>query len=112
MDIKRVDDRKMEIHKKEKAKVHVKKEGSLREKKSLLHTRDKAPGIVKTGLGATRKKVINHVDGGEEIDEAMLVSGSVVTGTKKTVRSAKEMADIAKRLQRKVRSLQQRKQRK
>lgn len=47
LDIKRVDDRKMEIHKKEKAKVHVKKEGKLREKKSVLHTKEKAPGMVK-----------------------------------------------------------------
>lgn len=100
MDIKRVDDRKMEIHKKEKSKVHMKDKGKLREKKSLLHTRDKAPGIVKSGLVATGRKVTSHVDGGEEIDGAILVSGGALNGTRKTVRSAKEVADIAKRIKR------------
>ena len=100
MDIKRVDDRKMEIHKKEKAKVRVKDKGKLRDKKALIHTRKKAPGVVKSGLSATRRKITGHVEGGEEIDNAMLVGGSAVNASRKTVKSAKEMADIAKRIKR------------
>lgn len=90
----------MEIHKKEKSKVHVKDKGKLREKKSVLHTRNEAPGMVKTGLGIAGIKVTRHVDGGEEIDGAIMVSGSAVNGTRKNVRSAKEMVDIAKRIKR------------
>ena len=100
MDIKRVDDRKMEIHKKEKAKVHVKDKGKLRDKKALIHTRKKAPDIVKTGFSATRRKITGHAEGGEEIDNAMLVGNSAVNVTEKTVHGAKEMAEIAKKIKR------------
>ena len=100
LDIKRVDDRKMEIHKKEKAKVHVKDKSKLWDKKSSIHTREKTPDIVKTGLSATRRKITGHVEGGEEIDNAMLVGNSAVNVTGKTVHSAKEIAEIAKRIKR------------
>ena len=90
----------MEIHKKEKAKVHVKDKGKLRDKKALIHTRKKAPGMVKSGLSATRRKITGHAEGGEEIDNAMLVGSSAVNVTGKTVHGAKEMAEIAKKIKR------------
>ena len=100
MDIKRVDDKKMEIHKKEKSKINTKQSGKPKAKKMKVHTKDGIKNTAKTGIGAARRKVISHVDGGEEIDGALMVSQGTVSGTRKTVRSAKEMADIAKRIKR------------
>ena len=100
MDIKRVDDKKMEIHKKEKSKIKTKQSGKPKAKKMAVHTKDGIKNTAKTGIGAARRKVISHVDGGEEIDGALMVSQGTVSGTRKTVRSAKEMADIAKRIKR------------
>lgn len=100
MDIKRVDDKKMEIHKKEKSKIKTKQTGKPKAKKMAVHTKDGIKNTAKTGVGAARRKVISHVDGGEEIDGALMASQGAVSGTRKTVRSAKEMADIAKRIKR------------
>lgn len=92
MDIKRVDDKKMEIHKKEKEKLHIKKKEKPSTQKMSIRTKDMAM------IGAARHKMISHVDGGEEIDGAILVSQEMAKGARKTTRSAKEMADIAKRI--------------
>lgn len=100
MDIKRADDKKMEIHKKEKSKIKTKQSGKPKAKKMAVHTKDGIKNTAKTGIGAARRKVISHVDGGEEINGALMVSQGTVSGTRKTVRSAKEMADIAKRIKR------------
>lgn len=100
MDIKRLDDKKMEIHKKEKSKIKTKQSGKPKAKKMAVHTKDGIKNTAKTGIGAARRKVISHVDGGEEIDGALMASQGAVSGTRKTVRSAKEMADIAKRIKR------------
>ena len=48
MDIKRVDDKKIDIHKKKKAKVHVKKKTKPSDKKMTIHTKN----AVATGAGA------------------------------------------------------------
>lgn len=95
-----MDDKKMQIHKKEKSKIKTKQSGKPKAKKMAVHTKDGIKNTAKTGVGAARNKVISHVDGGEEIDGAFLVSQGGVSGTRKTVRSAKEMADIAKRIKR------------
>lgn len=100
MDIKRVDDKKMEIHKKEKSKIKTKQSGKPKAKKMAVHTKEGIKNTAKMGIGAARRKVISHVDGGEEIDGALMASQGVVSGTRKTVRSAKEMEDIAKRIKR------------
>lgn len=100
MDIKRVDDKKMEIHKKEKSKIKTKQSVKPKAKKMAVHTKEGIKNTAKTGIGAARQKVISHVDGGEEIDGALMVSQGTVSGTRKTVRSAKEMEDIAKRIKR------------
>lgn len=100
MDIKRVDDKKMEIHKKEKSKIKTKQTGKPKAKKMAVHTKDGIKNTAKTGIGVARRKVISHVHGGEEIDGALMASQGVVSGTRKTVRSAREMADIAKRIKR------------
>ena len=100
MDIKRVDDKKMEIHKKEKATIKTKQTGKPKAKKMAVHTKDGIKNVARTGIGTARRKVISHVDGGEEIDGALMASQGVVSGTRKTAKSAKEMADIAKRIKR------------
>lgn len=94
MDIKRMDDKKMKIHKKEKAKLNIKKKTKPSSKKMSIRTKD----MVLTGAGVARHKIVSHVDGGEEIDGAILVSQEMAKGARKTTRSAKEMADIAKRI--------------
>lgn len=71
MDIKRVDDKKIDIHKKKKAKVHVKKKTKPSDKKMTIHTKN----AVATGAGAAKRKMISHVDGGEEIDGVLVKSG-------------------------------------
>ena len=100
MDIKRVDDKKIDIHKKEKTTIKTKQTRKPKAQKMAIHTKDGIKNVAKTGVGTTRQKVISHVDGGEEIDGALMVSQGVVSGTRKTVRSAKEMADITKRIKR------------
>lgn len=100
MDIKRVDDKKMEIHKKEKAKIKAKQTGKPKAKKMAIHTKDGIRNAARTGIGTARQKVISHADGGEEIDGALMASQRVVSGTRKTVRNAGEIADIAKRIKR------------
>lgn len=92
MNIKRVDDKKIDIHKKEKSKLHVKKKTKPSSKKMSIRTKDMAL------TGAARHKVISHVEGNEEIDAAILVSQEMAKGARKTTRGAKEMADIAKRI--------------
>ena len=100
MNIKRVDDKKMEIHKKEKSTIKAKQTGKPKAKKMTIHAKDGIKNTARTGIGTARRKVISHVDGGEEIDGALMASQRAVSGTRKTVRSAKEMADIAKRIKR------------
>lgn len=100
MDIKRVDDKKMDIHKKKKPEVRTKNTGKPVDKTMAFHTRDGMKNTVRTGIGVTRQKVISHVDGGEEIDGAVLVSQKAAGSTKKMIRTAKERADIAKRIKR------------
>lgn len=94
MNIKRVDDKKIDIHKKEKSKLHVKKKMKPSTKNMSIRTKDMAL----TGAGAAGHKVISHVEGGEEIDGAILVSQEMAKGVRKTTRSVKEMTDIAKRI--------------
>lgn len=100
MDIKRVDDKKMDIHKKKKPEVRTKNAGKPVDKRMAFHTGDGMKNTVRTGIGVTRQKVISHVDGGEEIDGAVLVSQKAVGSTKKMIRTAKERTDIAKRMKR------------
>lgn len=94
MNIKRVDDKKIDIHKKEKSKLHVKKRKKPSTKNMSIRTKD----MVLTGAEAARHKIISHVEGSEEIDGAILVSQEMAKGAVKTTKSAKEMADIAKRI--------------
>lgn len=100
LDIKRVDDKKIEIHKKEKSTIKAKQTGKPKAKKMEVHTKDGIKNTVKTGIGAARQKVISHADGGEEINGALMASREVVSGTRKTVRNTKEIADIAKKIKR------------
>lgn len=95
-----MDDKKIDIHKKEKTTIKTKQTRKPKAQKVAIHTKDSIKNAEKIGIGTTRQKVISHVDGGEEIDEALMVSQGVVSGTRKTARSAKEMADIAKRIKR------------
>ena len=98
MDIKRVDDKKMEIHKKKKSEVKTKKTRKTENKRMAFHTRDGMKNTVRTGIGVTRQKAISYVEGGEEIDTAVLASQKAAGSTKKTVKTAKERAEIAKRI--------------
>lgn len=95
-----MDDKKMEIHKKEKSKIKTKQSGKPKAKKMAVHTKDGIKNTAKTGIGAVRREVISHVDGGQEIDGALMVSQGTVSGMRKTARSEREMADIAQRIKR------------
>lgn len=100
MDIKRVDDKKIEIHKKEKTKIKIKQTRKPKAQKMAIRTKDGIKNAARTGIGTTRQKVISHVDGGEEIDGALMASQGVVSGMRKTARNEKEMAELAKRIKR------------
>lgn len=95
-----MDDKKMDIHKKNKPEIKNKNTGKPVDKKMTFHTRDGMKNTARTGMGVTRQKVISHVDGGEEIDGAVLVSQKAAGSTKKMIRTAKERADIANRMKR------------
>ena len=50
LDIKRVDDKKMDIHKKKKPEVRTKNTGKPVDKRMAFHTRDGMKNTVRTGI--------------------------------------------------------------
>lgn len=54
----------MEIYKKEKSKIKTKQSRKPKAKQMAVHTKDGIKNTAKTGIGAARRKVISHVDGG------------------------------------------------
>lgn len=87
MDIKRVDDKHMDIHKKQETKLHLKENSKVYAKKFMVQGKEVAKGV---GL-AGEKKIVSHIEGGEEIEESLYLGNLALEPMKKTATRNKQM---------------------
>lgn len=87
MDIKRVDDKHMDIHKKQESKLHLKENSKVYAKKFMVQGKEVAKGV---GI-AGEKKVVSNIEGGEEIEESLYLGNLALEPMKKTASRSKQM---------------------